>query len=548
MTFSDAVKRQAGLVMSQSHVSETASWSDCRARLASLRPFAGRKEADQQELFEAGKGYLGKAVRPAVDPKLLASPYRFVPLNDQVGTVKMPNRATPRPNGFSGSITVEWAFETPFLIGQTLVEQERDRAAVSRIVQGSKLRPQLEKIAIPMAFEPGEFVVPGATFKGLIRSILEIVTCSRLGEVNEKSKGKTLGVQKVIRRAHPAHVSPSANDEEGAPDRTEALLGFLRSFKEDDKSDASSTLALKSRVSFGFATLVQRGSARLGSLNEAVMMAPQPGFAPFYLAAQEDGHALDWSDGYSSLAGRKRFFPRFPADRLNDAPGVISGAVRNSVPNNAPESSRCWFIFLEPTDPGEEMRFRSTIRFHNVGPSEIGSVLWALTLGGPCRPEKPFRHMIGRGKPFGAGQARVVNIDLSGLTPNSDAGRALLTAAEPWERSGGGLEGWVDPGQFSLGPFLRAFDDSMTALIRPGRKWSRDIDIAAFLSLAAPAAGAKWADEGRACYTQRRGFAEIADAVAITSGAGPVNPFTPGRLLSSGAIIAQRPYNAPDKI
>ena len=48
------------------------------------------------------------------------------------------------------------------------------------------------------------------------------------------------------------------------------------------------------------------------------------------------------------------------------------------------------------------MRFSSRIRLHNVTAEEIGLVLYALGHGGD--PKKPYRHQIGRAKPYGAGE------------------------------------------------------------------------------------------------------------------------------------------------
>ena len=66
-------------------------------------------------------------------------------------------------------------------------------------------------------------------------------------------------------------------------------------------------------------------------------------------------------------------------------------------------------------------------------------ILFVLTHGGD--PAKPFRYMIGRAKPMGAGQTRVVSATLN-LEANTHEGKPLLHAPEDREKSAGGREGF----------------------------------------------------------------------------------------------------------
>lgn|GEM_PF-5300376 len=67
---------------------------------------------------------------------------------------------------------------------------------------------------------------------------------------------------------------------------------------------------------------------------------------------------------------------------------------------------------------------------HNVTAAELGAVLFALTHGGD--PAKPYRHMMGRGKPFGAGQTRVNSARLV-VTPNDPTAESLIVPPEKTE-------------------------------------------------------------------------------------------------------------------
>lgn len=542
MTFSEATKKQAGVLMKAVGASLLSQWPSVRLELSDQAPFRNYSEAEQAALFEAAKKYLRQHVRNRVNPKLVSSPYRFVPLNETVEKTSPIHRSQPKNNGVSGQIVVEWVIETPILIGQTIREQKFDEDTVAALIAKSAFKPDAAKVAIPMAFAPGEFVIPGATFKGLIRSILQIIMFGRLGDINRHQPAGPRNAGDVIRDFHPEHVPPKSISG-FEPDRVESLLGFLLSL--DGETD-SSALGQKSRAGFGFATLVDPSSARIGRLHEAVMMGPKPSFGPFYLAGSEAGSPIGWQETGCRLAGRKRYFPQFEARDLRKASDLIADAAKQSIPKKVGRNSLCWMAFLEPSTPGHEIVFRSKIRFHNAVASEIGAVLWALTFGGQCEPEKPFRHMIGRGKPFGAGQARVRNIDLGGLKAHGPIGERLIKPAEPWETQTPTREGWIRPDQRSLGPFLRAFDEIIRR--KRGDNWSKGLDIAGLLDTASLAAGASRARVGLARYPAMTDFKLIADAVKSDATLGDVNPFTPERLLGAGAGVAQRPYNTPDKV
>ena len=159
-------------------------------------------------------------------------------------------------------------------------------------------------------------------------------------------------------------------------------------------------------------------------------MAPRASFAPFYLR----GPIKDWTDearngnsGEARLAGRKRYFARFPAPRLASAEADIVAAL-SGLNNTTSPDTQSRLRLLKPAAPNGELVFSGIIRLHNVTAEEIGALLWTLTHGGEAR--KPYRHMIGRAKNVGAGQARVKSLRMK-LTAH--AGKAskenLLTTA-----------------------------------------------------------------------------------------------------------------------
>ena len=102
--------------------------------------------------------------RPAPTDEMKSAPYRFVELDDHVVLAQTETTKAcwgfPVPGGFSGEIAVEWAFETPMLIG---VEKDH--------------------VSGPMRL--GEkYVIPGATLRGAMRAAMGIVCRARLTQVN----------------------------------------------------------------------------------------------------------------------------------------------------------------------------------------------------------------------------------------------------------------------------------------------------------------------------------------------------------------------------
>lgn len=94
------------------------------------------------------------------------APYRFVPLNADV--VETPLTAEelrrahdlPLEGGLDATLTVEWAAETPLLIGTE---------------EGGEVGPMKMN---------GEYVIPGASLRGMLRAVMEIACFARLRQIN----------------------------------------------------------------------------------------------------------------------------------------------------------------------------------------------------------------------------------------------------------------------------------------------------------------------------------------------------------------------------
>lgn len=214
-----------------------------------------------------------------------------------------------------------------------------------------------------------------------------------LGLVRVFKRALLHNVGKVLKRTgNGAHlVDPDAV----SPDLVDALFGFVHEPETVGAgyADMHAERHLKGRVGFGFARLSDKTPAKIAAGIETVLSAPKPSFAPFYLAGTE---VKDWSSDTVTLAGRKRY----PA-RDADAAAVRGWLehARSQANDNAALRSKLRFL----TPAGDRLCFEGEIRVHNVTAVELGGLIWALTFGG--RPER--RHMIGRAKNAGAGQARI---------------------------------------------------------------------------------------------------------------------------------------------
>jgi CRISPR-associated protein (TIGR03986 family) len=288
-------------------------------------------------------------------------------------------------------------------------------------------------------------------------------------------------VGQVLAEGNPGHKPPPppSKDVPYQGDFVENLFGYV---EEPDGADRDRLPpghgARKGRVAFSHAKLdPDVATAEKTDVIETVQMTPKASFAPFYLASPgELDYSVPRGQGASPvrIAGRKRYLPRFGAQATDQNPTTVvtTNAAQTATRLRAtlkhegkPDNPRLYshLRFLVPREPGQTLTFRSTIRLHNVTPAELGALLFALTHGGVV--EKPYRHMVGRGKPFGAGQLRVGQVRLV-VTPNV---KPSVWCQEPdndeWISEGGrrGFCPRPEDGRESHShrPFLRAFVEQM---------------------------------------------------------------------------------------
>jgi CRISPR-associated protein (TIGR03986 family) len=301
------------------------------------------------------------------------------------------------------------------------------------------------------------------------------------------------GLVRVFKRAHTqdtkAVLQNTANGQHiidhdsFRPDFVEALFGYVHEPEDDVSQQARKdrpSLAqehlkrhLKGRVGFGYAWLNSATPANLTDKVETVMSAPRPSFGPYYLVGKGN---LDWSDKTVQLAGRKRYPVRDAnTQQVTDWLGTNGG--------NGNRELLSGMRFLTAANPDTPLRFNATLKLHNVSLIELGGLLWALTLGN----DPKLRHLIGRAKTAGAGQARIEVGGLDTLRPNIAKTAPTLTQA------------------------IAAFENFMTAQI-PGWKTSRP--LRALLKSADPEHGQKLQKDNALAYLKLKNHRELRKAVA----------------------------------
>ncbi len=329
----------------------------------------------------------------------------------------------------------------------------------------------------------------------------------------------------VLAESAPAHRVAAQAGALPDPDFVDALFGFVHEPKDliagltaeaqvEERYDPKK-LARKGRVTFEFAHPVDASAFRLWPDKPVttIMGPPKPSFAPFYLEGVEKDYS---AGGDVALAGRKRYLARHRPGQDGDPAKPLLEALR-AQDADVSGDTKTHLRFLAPVG---DARFRGRIRLHNASPAELGAILWALTFGGD--PEA--RHLIGRGKPFGAGQTRV-----AALTLHVRRNAAWQTPEPPlrWEAAEG-----PEP----LQPWFDAFGAEIAALTgMPGvAAWRQGPALKGLLEAARPRG---WRDprttylpymyEGR----QAKAFGELRKKTGIGVARNPAARRPPARLL-----------------
>jgi len=291
----------------------------------------------------------------------------------------------------------------------------------------------------------------------------------------------------ILKRDSRLHDPAETKRHGGAiqPDFVEALFGYVH---EDKVADVPpNNFARRGRIAVGFARAPKQGGGftlwpETGPI-ATVMGPPKPSFAPFYLVGPEkdySAHPKPASGGheYPQLAGRKRYLPRRAdgveagkaAEAMRDQLAAQLTALTQVSRNTDTSKVESQLRFLKPQS--ESAAFRGQIRLHNVSEAELGAVLWVLTFGGDA---ERYRHMLGRAKPFGAGQVYVRSMTVA-VRPNDKEVDAQL------------IEWTARQGREGLADHLDAFETEIAGLanFNKANEWRASPPVQGFLKTSLP--------------------------------------------------------------
>lgn len=287
------------------------------------------------------------------------------------------NRLTGSQRLYAGSLEVDIYAETPLFI------------ADPRNVSSDPRKP-----AQFMQNKQGEYVIPGSSLKGMLRSLVETLGngCLTLFD-GEYERGMTRYRENVPA----AFQHCTTNTHLCIACR---IFGMLK-----ERSDS----VFLGKVNIGDARSQPDEVYRYDPIYTAVLVNPQPHHEAFY---------LDESKKY--IAGRKFYFHHSPDnDPLTESRQVTFG----SKPANR---------FIQPLD--RDTCFRSRLDFTNLEADEFGALLQAVLL------EESMRHKIGYGKPIGLGTVqfaptRLTLVDYATryINPGSTRGITELEGQPMWD-------------------------------------------------------------------------------------------------------------------
>lgn len=278
---------------------------------------------------------------------------------------------------YSGSLEGEIYAETPLFIADP-----------------RNTTPDSKKPAQSMSNRQGEFIIPGSSLKGMLRSVVETLGngCLTLFD-GDYERGKIDYRRKVPRDFQ--HCGENTN-----------LCIACRAFG-----------MLKERQGGVFLGKVNIGDARsltdkvytYDPIYTAVLVEPKPRHDAFYL-----------DEAREHIAGRKFYFHHSPDLALHDERQLkfMGGRPANR--------------YIQPLDRDTTFRFR--LDFTNLEADEFGALLLAVAL------EDEMRHKIGYGKPLGMGSIQLMPLKLTLVDyatryaqSGSGRGKRVLEGPDMWD-------------------------------------------------------------------------------------------------------------------
>ncbi|HEY1350600.1 MAG TPA: RAMP superfamily CRISPR-associated protein [Ktedonobacteraceae bacterium] len=241
---------------------------------------------------------------------------------------------------YSGSLQVEIYVETPLFVSDP-------RSA----------EPDSREAALSIQNAAGEYIIPGSSLKGMLRSVVETLGNSCLTLFDGEYRGES------ERLSYTRHVPDSFQH---CTDNASLCLacrtfGMLKGGR-----------VFLGKINIGDAHTHPDNAYLYDPLYTAVLVEPKPRHEAFYLDQER-----------TYIAGRKFYFHHSP----DGGPLTASGLRRmGGRPANR---------YIQPLDRDTTLTFR--LDFTSLEADELGALLQAIIL------DEDTRHKIGYGKPLGLG-------------------------------------------------------------------------------------------------------------------------------------------------
>lgn len=220
--------------------------------------------------------------------------------------------------------------------------------------------------------------------------------------------------------------------------------------------------------------LMANGSPQAGEVVTKVLNAPKPTFYPNYIEqpqARADGTITGDYVTLMDEGSKLRGWKRYPTRR---------SGLGTAMPD--PDQRKVSTSF-RPLPPGTV--FRGKIHVHNLRPSELGAIVWALSFGGR---ENCF-HSLGMAKPYGYG---VVKVSIIGSQMTGNDGSST-----------------------DIGSAMDAFIKLMEAEVGEGKGWASSTQIKSLLAMADPSKAEPATLRYPVLDRSRNDFAEIKKAKKV---------------------------------
>jgi CRISPR/Cas system CSM-associated protein Csm3 (group 7 of RAMP superfamily) len=243
--------------------------------------------------------------------------------------------------------------------------------------------------ALSMQNQAGDFIIPGSSLKGMLRSVVEALGngCLTLFDGTYGHGQDRIDYWSKL----PAQFQHCNNNSQ--------LCIACRIFGMLHQRSSGVFLG---KVNIGDAVAKQNDAYLYDPMYTAVLVEPKPRHQAFYLEEPAAPGAQP-----AHIAGRKFYFHHSPKLRPLSAPRLI---YFGGKPANR---------YIQPLDYGTVFHFR--LDFTALEADELGVLLFAIAL------DENTRHKIGYGKPLGLGS---ISLEPKGLTKVDYSTRYSSAAAE----------------------------------------------------------------------------------------------------------------------